>query len=156
MSDINFNKPISKNESGVLAALWRNIIKTNNLTHALDYLVLKYISRSGKESGDNIRLKNKSTLLSNITAPEMSIKVFFDLLFNYLCVKKVSFTIKLTFINGDESVHTVNVYNSVCEVDVMKDIEKNINTVGENTVDNIGDNKDGKRVKRRKVKKSSK
>ena len=156
MSDINFNKPISKNESGVLAALWRNIIKTNNLTHALDYLVLKYISRSGKESGDNIRLKNKSTLLSNITAPEMSIKVFFDLLFNYLCVKKVSFTIKLTFINGDESVHTVNVDNSVCEVDVMKDIEKNINTVGENTVDNIGDNKDGKRVKRRKVKKSSK
>lgn len=156
MSDINFNKPISKNESGVLAALWRNIIKTNNLTHALDYLVLKYISRSGKESGDNIRLKNKSTLLSNITAPEMSIKVFFDLLFNYLCVKKVSFTIKLTFINGDESVHTVNVDNSVCEVDVMKDIEKNINTVAENTVDNIGDNKDGKRVKRRKVKKGSK
>ena len=124
MSDINFNKPISKNESGVLAALWRNIIKTNNLTHALDYLVLKYVNRSGKESGDNIRLKNKSTLLANITAPEMSIKVFFDLLFNYICVKKVSFTVKLTFVNGDESVHTVNVDNSVCEVDVLKDIDK--------------------------------
>ena len=54
----------------------------------------------------------------------MSIKVFFDLLFNYLCVKKVSFTVKLTFVNGDESVHTVNVDNSVCEVDVIKDIEK--------------------------------
>lgn len=129
MSDIKFNKPISKNESGVLAALWRNIIKTNNLTHALDYLVLKYVSRSAnKSSGENIRLKNKSTLLANITSPEMSIKVFFDLLFNYLCVKKVSFTVKLTFVNGDESVHTVNVDNSVCEVDVMKDIDKEIHT----------------------------
>lgn len=129
MSDIKFNKPISKNESGVLAALWRNIIKTNNLTHALDYLVLKYVSRSAnKSSGENIRLKNKSTLLANITSPEMSIKVFFDLLFNYLCVKKVSFTVKLTFINGDESVHTVNVDNSVCEVDVMKDIDKELHT----------------------------
>ena len=54
----------------------------------------------------------------------MSIKVFFDLLFNYICVKKVSFTVKLTFVNGDESVHTVNVDNSVCEVDVLKDIDK--------------------------------
>lgn len=146
MSDINFNKPISKNESGVLAALWRNIIKANNLTHALDYLVLKYVSRSGTESGDNVRLKNKSTLLSNITAPEMSIKVFFDLLFNYLCVKKVSFTVKLTFVNGDESVHTVNVDNSVCEVDVIKDIEKKPMQEGDNpTV------KEAKHGRKRKV-----
>lgn len=145
MSDIKFNKPISKNESGVLAALWRNIIKTNNLTHALDYLVLKYVSRSAnKSSGENIRLKNKSTLLANITSPEMSIKVFFDLLFNYLCVKKVSFTVKLTFINGDESVHTVNVDNSVCEVDVMKDIDKELHTEQKEEEANSGKRKDKK------------
>lgn len=145
MSDIKFNKPISKNESGVLAALWRNIIKTNNLTHALDYLVLKYVSRSAnKSSGENIRLKNKSTLLANITSPEMSIKVFFDLLFNYLCVKKVSFTVKLTFINGDESVHTVNVDNSVCEVDVMKDIDKELHTEQKEEEVNSGKRKDKK------------
>lgn len=145
MSDIKFNKPISKNESGVLAALWRNIIKTNNLAHALDYLVLKYVSRSAnKSSGENIRLKNKSTLLANITSPEMSIKVFFDLLFNYLCVKKVSFTVKLTFINGDESVHTVNVDNSVCEVDVMKDIDKELHTEQKEEEVNSGKRKDKK------------
>lgn len=149
MSDIKFNKPISKNESGVLAALWRNIIKTNNLTHALDYLVLKYVSRSAnKSSGENIRLKNKSTLLANITSPEMSIKVFFDLLFNYLCVKKVSFTVKLTFVNGDESVHTVNVDNSVCEVDVMKDIDKEIHTEPKEEEEaNSGKRKDKKSYK---------
>lgn len=148
MSDIKFNKPISKNESGVLAALWRNIIKTNNLTHALDYLVLKYVSRSAnKSSGENIRLKNKSTLLANITSPEMSIKVFFDLLFNYLCVKKVSFTVKLTFVNGDESVHTVNVDNSVCEVDVMKDIDKELHTEQKEEEVNSGKRKDKKSSK---------
>lgn len=116
MSDIKFNKPVSKNESGVLSAIWRNILKENNLIPALDLLVQRYVDRGNraKELKD-IKLKNKSTLTANITAPEMTFKTFLDLLFNFLHVKKITFSVKLTFQNGSETVHTINVDKQSCD-----------------------------------------
>lgn len=116
MSDIKFNKPISKNESGVLAALWRAVLRDNGFIPALDLLVQRYVDRGNKASEQSsVKLKNKSTLISNITAGEMTFKTFLDLIFNFLHVRKITFTVKLTFANGNETLHTINVDKSACD-----------------------------------------
>lgn len=116
MPDIKFNNPISKNESGVLSALWRNVLKENGFMPALDLLVQRYIDRGNRaKENKNIKLKNKSTLINNITSSEMTFKTFLDLLFNFLCVKKISISIKLTYHNGNESVHTIHVDKNTCD-----------------------------------------
>ena len=106
--DIKFNKPIDNNESGVLTALWRNIILQNELLPAMDYLIQKYLN-SNKVVVDSIKRKTKSTLIANITSTGMTFKTFLDLIFNFLKAKNLTISVKLTFANGDETVHTINV-----------------------------------------------
>lgn len=117
MSNIKFNDPISHNESGVLAQLWRNILRENGFHKALDLLVQRYVDRANraKEKDKNLKLKNKSTLISNITAPEMTFKTFLDLLFNLLQVHTVTITVKLTFHNGAEKINTVIIDQSTAD-----------------------------------------
>lgn len=96
---------------GALARLWRNIIKENNLEHSLGYLVTRYVSRSG-ETAKNIRRKTRSTLEADITSNEMTWKKFTHVIFHYLGAVRLDVTIKLTFPNGNHSIHTVGIKSS--------------------------------------------
>lgn len=113
MGDSLLKKPVAKNEAGVLAGLWRNILKENHFIPAIDVLVNRYVNKQNRDSDKlgSVRLKAKSTLLSNISSSEMTFKTFLDLIFNFLGVKKIHISIKLTFSNGEESIHSIGVNN---------------------------------------------
>lgn len=111
--DAKFDKPVSSNEPGVLARLWRKIITENNLTHNLNMLINRYLENSSiNQRVKNLKRKNRSTLIDNITASEMSIKTFLYLIFRLLRAKKLDISIKVTFPNGRESIHGISIDGS--------------------------------------------
>lgn len=111
--DTKFDKPVSSNEPGVLAMLWRKIITENNLTHSLNILINKYLeSNTINQRVKNLKRKNRSTLIDNITASEMSIKTFLYLIFRVLRAKKLEISIKITFSNDRETIHGVTIDGS--------------------------------------------
>lgn len=114
MSDINFNKPPNKNESGVLAYLWRKILLENNLMPSLGMLISRYIKEQDITAGrvSNLKKKNKTTLVNNIGAQEMTFKTFLDLIFNFLKVRRLDISIKLTYHNDKTSEHSVSIDGS--------------------------------------------
>ena len=117
MADIKFDKEPSNNEAGLLATLWRNILRDNNMSpEFLSLLVDEYINTTHKLESDGgdvkpLKRKSKSTMINNITDTQMTIKTFMDLLLNLIKVRKVAISVKLTYNNGDETVHTVVVNN---------------------------------------------
>lgn len=125
--EIEFNTPVDNNESGVLSALWRNIVLQLNILPAMDVLISRYCNSSSTNLGNeqSIKKKTKSTLVANITSTGMTFKTFLDLLFNFLRVKKINISVKLTYANGDESFHSINVDQNA--VDYEPDEEKESN-----------------------------
>lgn len=108
MNDIKLEeKPVSNSESGILAAIWRKLIKDNGIVNALHLLVNRYITDTDPTKGrvKNIKRRNKSTLISNICSSEMTFKTFIDLIFNLLRASKLDIHVKVTFANG-KSIHT--------------------------------------------------
>lgn len=126
MAEVKIDSPLSKKEGGVLAGLWRKIIKDIGYDRHLDYLVSRYVAKTDKMNGrvQNVRRKTKSSLIKNITSSEMTFKTFLDLLFNYIGVKKIDISIKLTFNNGSESVHSMAVRNDDEEEEVIKNEDR--------------------------------
>lgn len=114
MQDFDLNKPPNKNESGVLALLWRKILKENNFMPALGMLVNRYMREQDQAAlkQPTLKKKNRATLITNITAPEMTIKTFFDLVFRFIKAKKITITVKVTYNNDDTSVHSISVDGS--------------------------------------------
>lgn len=111
--DTKFDKPVSSNEPGVLARLWRKIITENNLKHNLNMLIDRYLETTAiNQRVKNLKRKNRSTLIDNITASEMSIKTFLYLIFRVLRAKKLEISIKVTFPNDKESIHGVSIDGS--------------------------------------------
>jgi len=98
--------PIAHNEGGLIAALWRNILKDLNYTNKLPWLIEQYI-RNTKPEGR----KTKASITKNAHSGDMTFKTFMLLLFNVLSVKKITFSVKLTFDNGDETVHGIAALN---------------------------------------------
>lgn len=115
MSDVNINKPPNKNESGILTVLWRKILTENNLMPAIGMFINRYIKQydSSLSKVSNVKKKNRSTLITNITAPEMSFKCFIDLVFNFLRARRLDISIKITHENGKTSTHFVSVDSSL-------------------------------------------
>lgn len=134
MTDINLNNETSNNESGVLAKLWRKIIDDKHLKDALPYFVSRYIKGYSITSGDvkSIKRKTRSTIVNNICATEMTFKTFLDLIFNFLCMKKVDITITLTAHNDETSTHTIS---------LSGEITKSQSEVLDNTIGELHDNK---------------
>lgn len=116
--DYKLDKPVSNNESGVLAKLWRKIITENNYLPALDLLVRRYMEENDIAAGriKNVKRKTKTTVVSNITATEMTFKTFLDLVFNLLKAKRLDISIKVTLHSGKESIHSISIQN----VDISK------------------------------------
>jgi hypothetical protein len=123
MSKISISGPTNQSEGGVLASLWRNILEENKYIHILDVLVNRYLRKSADISlrSKNIKRQSKSTLINNITAPEMTIKTFMYLIFNLIGATKLTLTIKLTYANGGETLHTVEVDSG----DMLEEGEEN-------------------------------
>lgn len=132
MREVDFNKPVARTEAGVLASLWRDVLDKLNLIPALDILIKRYLNESEKktQSIQSVKKKTKSTLVSNITASGMTFKTFLDLLFNFLRVKKVHFSIKLEYYSGDETVHTITVDSAA--IDNEPDDEEDLKEVSKN------------------------
>jgi len=123
MAEVKIDSPLSKKEGGVLAGLWRKIIHDIGYDRHLDYLVSRYIAKTDKMSGrvQNVRRKTKSSLIKNISSSEMTFKTFLDLLFNYIGVRKVDISIKLSFYNGEERITSMSVINDNTEEEEQPD-----------------------------------
>lgn len=112
--------PISNNEGGVIVRLWRKILYETNLINNIHNLILVYQMKNNKNDQMKVRKrKTKSSLIKNIWAPEMTWKTFIYLLENFLNVRKIDISIKLTHDNGEESIHSVTI-NNVKENNVNK------------------------------------
>ena len=124
MKKMDLDGPVSNTEGGVLAQLWRNIIKDNNLESFVPHMVTRYVGKANKLAPKQAKLKAKSTILSNINAKAMTWKTFLDLVFNFLGAVRVDVTVKVTFANGDETYHTITADNSANEMNEVKEEKK--------------------------------
>lgn len=137
MSDIKLEeKPVSNSESGILAAIWRKLIKDNGLMNALHLLVNRYISETDPTHGrvKNIKRRNKSTLIGNICSSEMTFKTFIDLIFNLLKAVKLDLHIRVTFSSGKAIETHVTITNDMvskntAEIQEFEKIEKEIERI---------------------------
>lgn len=112
--DIKLDSNIAATEGGILAALWRKILKDSGFYNMLGMMVSRYVSDTDSMA-DKVkasRRKTKSTLISNICSSDMTWKVLLDLIFNFLHVKKITISIKLLHQNGIETVHSVVAENN--------------------------------------------
>ena len=109
-----FKDPVSNKDSGVLAKLWRKVILESRLENSLNYLADRYVKRSEPMSSRvaTVKRRTKSTVMKNITDGDMTIKTFLDLVFSLLGAKKLTISIKITYPNGTESVHSVPINNN--------------------------------------------
>lgn len=106
-NELDFSKKTSTTETGTLAKLWRKILVESGIMPGITFLVNRYLART-KTDSNMLKKKNRSTLLTDICATEMSWKSFVDLLFNFLNVKEVEFIVKIKW-NSRETSHSVSV-----------------------------------------------
>lgn len=109
-SKIHF-EDLKNTAGGALAKLWRNTLRDNNLYPSIGYLVSRYTSRNAATGSKNSIRKTKASLIGNVRAGEMTWKTYMKLLFEFLGVKKVDITIKLTLANNSETLHSITVVN---------------------------------------------
>jgi len=118
MSDgMDFDYETTQTEGGLLAKLWRTILVGTNFIRTRDQLVNEYVRKTDMLKGrvKQVSRKTKSTLTKNVNANEMTWKVFIDLLFNFITVKKIDISIKLTMSNGKETLHSLSIVNTAEE-----------------------------------------
>lgn len=111
-NNLVFKDEVSNTESGVLAKIWRKILIERRITPSLGLLIDRYLQDQHLNEDNlakNVKKKNRSTLISNITAKEMTIKTFLDLLRNLLKVKRLVIHIEITTAGGETSVHSLSV-----------------------------------------------
>lgn len=107
MANEDFRDPPSRKVSGVLVVLWRKILLENRLNRALTPLIARYLNDTNRVG--NSKRKNKATLKANIFATDMTFKTFIDLVFNLLKATRLDISIKVTFVNGKSSTHSVSI-----------------------------------------------
>ena len=111
-NNLVFEDEVSNTESGVLAKIWRKILIERRITPSLGLLIDRYLQDQHLNEDNlakNVKKKNRSTLINNITAKEMTIKTFLDLLRNLLKVKRLVIHIEITTAGGETSVHSLSV-----------------------------------------------
>jgi len=103
----------ASNEGGILAGLWDTIYKSTGAVNSVKYLTDEYTKRHYSNSLINNKPKTRArnTLLSNLNAPTMTWKVFMDLVFNFLNVRKITIVIKLTHNDMSETIHSTTRLN---------------------------------------------
>ena len=110
------SKDVSNNTmGGVLARLFRKTLfelgfNPIRFSKQLD----NYISHTNKLASTSkyIRRETRSHVLRKLTNEELTWKVFMTGMFQFLNVKRMKVTIKLTHVNGKETEHSVSIINS--------------------------------------------
>ena len=131
MAEIKIEGVPSNTEGGALARLWRRILNETNKTQALDYLLGNYLAKVQNKKGiqnvPSLKGKTKSTLIKNIGALDMTIKTFFDLLFNIFGAKRVVLSVKITHATNLETIHSVIVEsNSIAETSLTDEQDDDV------------------------------
>lgn len=103
-----FPTAVENSPGGLLSKLFRKIMIEANWLPYMDHLVERYVSQTKLTNVSAVRRQTKSTLKTSITSPAMTFKTFTDLIFFFLRAKKMDITVKLTYANGDETVHHVS------------------------------------------------
>jgi len=100
--------PVSSNEGGILAGLWRSVISDHKYTSRLPRLVERYITI--RENNDKLpgAKKTKSTLVADITSGSMTWSVLANLLFNLLGVRSVTLYVGIKYINHENKDTTTS------------------------------------------------
>lgn len=108
-----FKDPVSNKDSGVLAKLWRRVVLESHLQNSIMHLADRYVRKVDPMSTRvaNVKKRTKSTVLKNISDTDMTIKTFLDLIFNLLGAKKLTISIKITYPNGKETIHSLPINN---------------------------------------------
>lgn len=97
-------------EGGILAKLWRVILKETKKKEIILMLINSYYKRESERDSSLPsvhKVKSRSQISSNVYASSMTFKVFIDLLKNILCVKHVRLNIELTWADDSVSDHSV-------------------------------------------------
>lgn len=134
MADIKFNNQVSNNEGGVLAMLWRKILKERNFISILPVLIDRYLREQDlkeEKLGVNIKKKNRSTLITNIMSSEMTFKVFYDLLKNLIRVKKIVIHIEITTMNDVTSIHSLPVAGASINIEDVEIVKSDSNVIND-------------------------
>lgn len=120
-NQIKLPKKTSNKPGGLLAALWLKVIKDTDLTpQRLLLLVSRYLSKqTGNNKTENRRAK--ATILKNITADNMTWTTFTHNIFQFLPVVKLDITMKLTYSDNSESVHSLSVDNVSTDITESSD-----------------------------------
>lgn len=101
---------VENNEGGILSKLFRVILKDTNKVGQIGLLVQRYFereTRNNQNAPNIVKVRNKSTVLSNAKLGSMSIKVFFSLLKDLFCIKWMRLTIELEWPDGKITTHQV-------------------------------------------------
>lgn len=101
---------VENNEGGFLAKFFRIILKDTNKVGQIGLLVQRYFereTRNNQNAPNIVKVRNKSTVLSNAKLGSMSIKVFFSLLRDLFCIKWIRMTIELEWPDGKITTHQV-------------------------------------------------
>lgn len=92
-------------ENAILGRFFRRIIRELNYTNRLGYLVDRYFKRARLTNDLDQLKKTKSSLRNNIVSDRMTWKVFLDLIFKLLWVKKCVIRMEITYQNDTTSIH---------------------------------------------------
>lgn len=112
---VTFDAQPKNSPGGILSMLFRKVMKEGNFMPYVNILTDRYLTRTTAQNVSAVKRRTKNTLKTNMTSPEMTFKVFVDLIFFFLGAKKMSISIKLTYPNGEESVHSINVTPNITE-----------------------------------------
>ena len=112
-----FEQPLELSENGVLAKLWRDFIRKNNLFQYMFSVKMKqYLNKEQKSiSGDVIKTKKKHSIENDVTAGKMTFPVFCHLMFNLMNVKNITITLTTELENGQKTIDTISVPNPTLE-----------------------------------------
>lgn len=100
-TDLDRADAVTTDENGLLALLWRRVVKGGGFSNSLNTLVDVYLNKydstnANNPAYENRKRKTKSTMIGNITATGMTFKTFLDLVMNLLRAKKVKISVEIT------------------------------------------------------------
>ncbi len=118
-SKVSVKQKLDSSEGSILTALWRSFLHETKLSKDLLRYVNAYDTettrlKDGKHLPGDVQRMTRAAMISNITAPSMTIKTFISLMFKLVKAKRIKFTVEITLDSKPEettTVHTVGVVN---------------------------------------------
>ena len=80
---LRFETQPKNTPGGILSILFRKIMNEGGFMNYVNILIDRYITRASANSVSAAKRRTKNTLKTNLTSPEMTFKVFVDLIFFY-------------------------------------------------------------------------